>query len=200
MTKIHAEFVPQIFVKGVAPNGKEYPLDFIFGEWIATTQSPELFHEMCETSTLTTSQVEAFWKHLGRTDKPPTQLKIFLRPNPDFGKYILMGTAWQFTNHKLNPRGLSKEQVDKSLRDALASGKIKSTGIKFKEGRTQGFTNVQFYTADVIKWLALEHEVRTSVDELMDWDRRTRPDILTEILTGPGRRKKKPPGSGEPRG
>jgi hypothetical protein len=167
---IKVEYIPRLFVKGVAPNGREYRLDGVFGHWLQSVTKEESL-SLWETSIINQQQVKDLWAIAARSDKPPKQLKIFLQRNPKFGIFIRMATVWNFANHKLSPKGFTEQQVDVSLRAALGSGKIRTRGIEGdKKGNWITYTNIEFRTKDVIKWLELEHEIKTSLDELLDWE------------------------------
>lgn len=181
---IEPYYVPRLLVKGVAPDGKEYRLDGVFGEWTATL-TPEQVHELCETSKLNKGQVRALWDLAGRTDRPPNRLKIYLQENAEFCTSILMGTAFEFATAKLAPRGFDKAQVEQSLLVALRGDKIKSWGQHRRvDKQTVKVEHIEFNTADFIKWLELEHEIRTDIDELSEWDRPNREAIYTKLIKG----------------
>lgn len=162
--------VPSLFVMGVAPDGAQYRLDIIFGEWLHTI-SDEQNDTIMKSGTLNRKQVKELWDYIGHTDRPPTELKIALKPNPEYGKWVSMGMACQIITEKLIARGHAQPEGLRGLHAALASGKIRSRGILMEEkGDVVGAKEIEFDAGDVIKWLELEYEVRISRDELMGSD------------------------------
>jgi hypothetical protein len=73
--------IPKWFVKGVAPNGKEYPIDTRrFAKWMAARPDAEFPYD----DGLNDEQVRTLWQCLGRTDVPPKHLEILILENSEF--------------------------------------------------------------------------------------------------------------------
>jgi hypothetical protein len=159
--KLHAEVIPCLLVKGVAPDGREYDLSSIFGDWLGTENVDTL--ALCKTGGLNRAQVRAFWQWSGRRDKPPKSLKLYLRNNPDYGNWVTMRTARDFVSSKLNG---DNKLAEEALMRALRNGQIASRGVREQEGGRLTYTSVEFSTVDMVKWLKLEFDITVSKHDI----------------------------------
>jgi hypothetical protein len=153
---INAEVIPHLLVKGVAPNGREYDLSMIIGDWLATV-TPDQQLTIFQSPAMSAAQVKAFWQWSGRRDKPPKSLRLLLQVNPEFVKWVSMRQARDFVAAKLSDAKLAED----SLMRALRNGQISSRGIveaHDAKGPTH-VSNIEFRTRDVVKWLKLEFNI-----------------------------------------
>lgn len=81
-------------------------------------------------------------------------------------EWTMMGTAWALVIIKLKRRGFAKSKVERSIKLALAQGKIRSRGSPKVTERALVISNIMFCAGDVIGWMNAEYGVRVEMDEL----------------------------------
>jgi hypothetical protein len=184
--------VPQLLVEGVAPDGRKFDLSGIFGEWISTRTEAEML-ALYQRSHMNAPEAQAFWQWWGRNDPPPKRLRIWLRVNPEFVNWILLGKAAGFVQSKIE---ISDEELKAEFLRAFRAEHIRTrnTCIEHKtnaEGTPVAVYQVEVNTRDFVKWLDYEHDIKTTKHAVA-----CHPGDPTVIdaLSQPRRRKKNKPG------
>ena len=164
---IDAKFVPSMLVKGVADDGREYDLPG-FGHWMEEELSPDQAGAVIESGYLTKKQARAFWQWANRAGPPPKRLKLYVMVNPEFNEWVLMARVHDFVCARLNG---DRKLTEDSLLQALRAGQIRSRGnVECDgDGRIVRATEIEFNTADVVKWLELEHGIKATVNQIACW-------------------------------
>jgi hypothetical protein len=71
------EYVPNVRIKLIGPNHQEYDLPGAIPDWWGALDEAEVTR-ILTTGRLNRSQCKRFWEYLGRTDRPPSFLRIAL--------------------------------------------------------------------------------------------------------------------------
>jgi hypothetical protein len=71
------QFVPNIHTRFIADDKREFQFDMIFGLWLDTLSSTER-DAVFESSCLNRKGCRAFWTWLGRKDRVPKKLWIYV--------------------------------------------------------------------------------------------------------------------------
>jgi hypothetical protein len=70
-------WTPKIRTRLIASDRRQW-LDLPFGDWLAEDCNEADRHQIMTSDCLTKQQCRAFWDYMGRTDKPPKRLWIYL--------------------------------------------------------------------------------------------------------------------------
>jgi hypothetical protein len=180
---IEAKVVHRLLVEGVAPDGKQFELSSIFGEWSAT-RTPDQSLALYQRGTMIDEEIESFWQYTGRSDPQPQSLKIYLKVNPEFVDWIMLDQAGQFLMSKLSERPQSELAV--SLQRAFAAGHIRTRNLT-KQLFEEGYT-VELNTRDFVRWLDYEYNIKVTKYAVACYPE---DPLVFELLTSAPRKKRK---------
>jgi hypothetical protein len=159
---INVESVPSILVQGEAPDGKTFDLSSIYGEWL-DTRTPDQRLAHFQSGTMTQEEISSLWQFMGRDDRQPSTLRVWLKVNPKFVNWLVLDKVGQFLFAKLPNR--PRKELAASLQRAFAAGHIRTRNfhveISPQTFESRGFT-VEVNTRDFVKWIDYEYGIKAS--------------------------------------
>jgi hypothetical protein len=166
--RIHAKIIPMMLCKGVAPDGTEHDM-LGFGNWIEEEEINSL--PLYKRSKMTADEVRSFWQWANRKPPIPPSLKLYVSANPEFRDWITLTQAGEFVSEKLGGDDAARTRACDLLQRAFRQGQIRTRGVHMhdKRGRVVSVENIQINTRDLVKWLAYELDIKTTVNVVACW-------------------------------